>query len=121
MHRKSEKSCKLPNLQLISFVRITDVTTLLSKTVTGIFLKGFEFLLNNSVKLYFFIDTVYADASASCNTLDFQLGPTAIGTAIPSRQWNIKVKILLTLTINFTQLPWFQKETESISSWVTNS
>ena len=34
---------------------------------------------------------MYADASDSCNTLDFQLGPVAIGTTIPARQWNIKV------------------------------
>lgn len=34
---------------------------------------------------------VYADASDSCNTLDFQLGQTGIGTTIPTRQWNIKV------------------------------
>jgi hypothetical protein len=34
---------------------------------------------------------VYAEASDSCNTLDFQLGPTGIGATIPTRQWNIRV------------------------------
>ncbi len=36
---------------------------------------------------------VYADASDACNQLNFQLGPTSIGTTIPSRSWNIKVNI----------------------------
>jgi hypothetical protein len=35
--------------------------------------------------------TVYADASDSCNQLNFQMGPTGIDTTIPTRQWNIKV------------------------------
>jgi hypothetical protein len=35
---------------------------------------------------------VYVDASNNCNTAAFQLGQTGIGTTIPSRAWNIKVK-----------------------------
>jgi len=34
---------------------------------------------------------MYAETSDSCNTLDFQLGPTGIGTTIPTRQWNIRI------------------------------
>jgi hypothetical protein len=38
-----------------------------------------------------YIFSVYAETADSCNTLDFQLGPTGIGTTIPTRQWNIRV------------------------------
>jgi hypothetical protein len=38
-----------------------------------------------------YIFLVYAETADSCNTLDFQLGPTGIGTTIPTRQWNIRV------------------------------
>ena len=38
-----------------------------------------------------FLISVYADASDSCNMLNFQLGNTGIGTTVPTRQWNIKV------------------------------
>ena len=34
---------------------------------------------------------MFADASDSCNQLNFQLGPTAIGTTIATRSWSIKV------------------------------
>jgi hypothetical protein len=43
------------------------------------------------INLANFTAAVYADASDACNQLNFQLGPTAIGTSIPTRQWNIKV------------------------------
>jgi hypothetical protein len=36
--------------------------------------------------------SVYADASDSCNMINFQLGNAGIGTTIPARSWNIKVK-----------------------------
>jgi len=36
---------------------------------------------------------VYADASPSCNTLLFQFGPSAVGTTLATRQWNIKVSL----------------------------
>jgi len=41
--------------------------------------------------IYDFI-AVYAEING-CNTIDFQLGPTGIGTTIPTRQWNIRVSI----------------------------
>jgi len=34
---------------------------------------------------------MYADASSSCNQLNFQLGNAGVGTTIPTRQWNIKI------------------------------
>ena len=35
---------------------------------------------------------MYVDSSEACNSLVFQLGSTAVGTAIPgNRRWNIKV------------------------------
>ena len=37
---------------------------------------------------------MYAEING-CNTLDFQLGPTGIGTTIPTRQWNIKVRFYI--------------------------
>jgi hypothetical protein len=36
--------------------------------------------------------SVYVDASDLCNTAAFQLGQTAIGTSIPARSWNLKVR-----------------------------
>ena len=50
----------------------------------------FDLNFHNFYKSWWIV-SVYADSSAACNTLDFQLGPAAIGTTIPSRQWNIKV------------------------------
>ena len=35
---------------------------------------------------------VYVDATDACNTAAFQLGTAAIGTSIPARSWNLKVK-----------------------------
>jgi len=43
---------------------------------------------------------LYADASPSCNTLDFQLGSTAVGTTIATRSWNIKVTQISCLDAN---------------------
>ncbi len=34
---------------------------------------------------------MYVDANPACNTLLFQMGPTAVGTSLATRQWNIKV------------------------------
>jgi len=34
---------------------------------------------------------VYVDANPACNTLLFQMGPTAVGTTLATRQWTIKV------------------------------
>jgi hypothetical protein len=43
----------------------------------------------SNLKGYF---SVLVDASNQCNMLNFQLGPNAMGTALASRSWNIKVK-----------------------------
>jgi len=43
---------------------------------------------------------VYADASDSCNTIDFQLGTNNIGTTIPTRQWNIKITQISCMDVN---------------------
>jgi len=43
---------------------------------------------------------MYAEASDSCNTLDFQLGPTGIGATIPTRQWNIRISQISCLDAN---------------------
>jgi len=43
---------------------------------------------------YMFINMlilVYVDANPACNTLQFQMGPSAVGTTLAARQWNIKV------------------------------
>lgn len=34
---------------------------------------------------------MYVDANPACNTLLFQLTPTAVGTTLATRQWNIKI------------------------------
>jgi hypothetical protein len=52
-------------------------------------------IMKKETKKKCFVFLVYADASDTCNQLNFQLGPTAIGTSIPTRQWNIKVKVRL--------------------------
>ena len=44
------------------------------------------------VKVTVFVFQVYVDATDLCNTAAFQLGQTAIGTTLPSRSWNLKVK-----------------------------
>jgi hypothetical protein len=36
---------------------------------------------------------VYVDANPACNTLLFQMTPTAIGTTLATRQWNIKASL----------------------------
>jgi hypothetical protein len=50
---------------------------------------------------------VYAEASDSCNTLDFQLGPTGIGTTIPTRQWNIRVQLVFNYVSSY-QSKWLK-------------
>jgi hypothetical protein len=52
---------------------------------------------NAFCKQFLFVKTlvsVYVDASDSCNTAAFQLGQTAVGTALASRTWNIKVNLV---------------------------
>ena len=45
-----------------------------------------KYILN----LIFF--TVYVDADSACNTAAFQLGQTAVGTILPNRIWEFKVR-----------------------------
>ena len=80
------------NLNLLNFSAFEKFTgKLISSSKDHAFLPVMFNLNSYTFHICWWIVSVYADSSAACNTLDFQLGSTAIGTTIPTRQWNIKV------------------------------